>query len=154
MLWTQSTTKDYIRTEHKLHLLYLQVIHFSNHCTTNLVFFNLFMFRWHSTRELSSGGPTPCASNSQHRKNRERFWKNAAEWTGRVEISKEEIPGSKCSMHSNGTKDWLIPIKTFHRNNGAPSLMSRVVSYKQRKQTGFIGMLEYTQIIVHSINST
>ena len=29
-------------------------------------------------------------------KNRERYWKkNAGEWTGRVEISKEEIPGSK-----------------------------------------------------------
>ena len=32
-------------------------------------------------------------------KNRERFGKNADEWTGRVEISKEEIPGSKCSMY-------------------------------------------------------
>ena len=32
-------------------------------------------------------------------KNRERFWKNAGEWTGRVEISKEEIPGSKGSMY-------------------------------------------------------
>ena len=26
------------------------------------------------------------------------FGKNAGEWTGRVEISKEEIPGSKRSM--------------------------------------------------------
>ena len=26
--------------------------------------------------------------------------KNAGEWTGRVEISKEEIRGSSCSMHS------------------------------------------------------
>ena len=25
--------------------------------------------------------------------------KNAGEWTGRIEISKEEIPGSKCSMY-------------------------------------------------------
>ena len=32
-------------------------------------------------------------------KNRERFWKNAGEWTGRVEISKEEIPGGKLSMY-------------------------------------------------------
>ena len=31
-------------------------------------------------------------------KNRERFGKNAGEWTGRVEISEEEIPGSKRSM--------------------------------------------------------
>ena len=27
------------------------------------------------------------------------FGKNAGEWPRRVEISKEEIPGSKCSMH-------------------------------------------------------
>ena len=27
------------------------------------------------------------------------FGKNAGEWTGRVEISKEEIPGNKRSMH-------------------------------------------------------
>ena len=27
------------------------------------------------------------------------FGKNAGEWTGRVEISKEEIAGSTCSMH-------------------------------------------------------
>ena len=40
----------------------------------------------------------PCVSHSQHRKNRERFGKNAGEWTGRVEISKKEIPSSKRSM--------------------------------------------------------
>ena len=27
------------------------------------------------------------------------FGKNAGEWTGRVEISKEELPGSKRSMY-------------------------------------------------------
>ena len=33
-------------------------------------------------------------------KNREKFWKkNAGEWTGSVEISKKEIPGSKRSMY-------------------------------------------------------
>ena len=31
--------------------------------------------------------------------NWESFGKNAGEWTGRVEISKGEIPGSKCSMY-------------------------------------------------------
>ena len=30
---------------------------------------------------------------------RKSFGKNAGEWTRRVEISKEEIPGSKRSMH-------------------------------------------------------
>ena len=29
------------------------------------------------------------------------FGKNAGEWTRRVEINKEEIPGSKRSMHGN-----------------------------------------------------
>ena len=33
-------------------------------------------------------------------KNWERFGKNAGEWTGRVEISEEEIPGSKRSMYA------------------------------------------------------
>ena len=32
-------------------------------------------------------------------KNRDRFWINAGEWTGTVEISKEEIPGSKSGMY-------------------------------------------------------
>ena len=34
-------------------------------------------------------------------KKRERFGKNAGEWIGGVEISKEGIPGSKRSMHGN-----------------------------------------------------
>ena len=39
--------------------------------------------------------------NSQRRENKigKGFGKNAGEWTGRVEISKEEIPGSKRSMY-------------------------------------------------------
>ena len=39
-------------------------------------------------------------SHSQHRKKLGAVLeKNAGEWTGRVEISKEETPGSKCSMY-------------------------------------------------------
>ena len=38
-------------------------------------------------------------ATAQHRRNQERLGKNANEWTGRVEISKEEIPGSKRSMY-------------------------------------------------------
>ena len=39
-------------------------------------------------------------SNSQHRKSLgEGLEKSEGEWTGRVEISKEEIPGSKRSMY-------------------------------------------------------
>ena len=32
-------------------------------------------------------------------KTQESFWENAGVWTGRVEIKKEEIPGSKRSMY-------------------------------------------------------
>ena len=39
-------------------------------------------------------------SAGQHRKKLgEVLEKNAGEWTGRVETSKEEIPGSKCSVY-------------------------------------------------------
>ena len=39
-------------------------------------------------------------SAGQHRKKIGRgFGKNAGEWTGRVEISKEELPGSKRSIY-------------------------------------------------------
>ena len=42
-----------------------------------------------------------------------RFWgKNACEWTGRVEISKEEIPGSKRSMHGN-----ILTYSRLYRKN-------------------------------------
>ena len=42
---------------------------------------------------------------------RERFEKNAGEWTGRVEISKEEIPGSKRIMHGYNYTDVLHALK-------------------------------------------
>ena len=46
-------------------------------------------------------GPTqePCVSHSQHREKSGGFRKNAGEWTGSVEVSKKEIPGSKRSMY-------------------------------------------------------
>ena len=45
-------------------------------------------------------GPTqvPVLATVNTGKTWERFGKNADEWTGRVEISKEEMPGSKLSM--------------------------------------------------------
>ena len=51
-------------------------------------------------------------SRSQHRKKWERFWKNAGEWTGRVEISKEEIPGSKRSMY-----DYILTYSRLERKS-------------------------------------
>ena len=40
-------------------------------------------------------------TGKKEKKKQERFGENAGEWTGRVEISKEEIPGSKCSMYGH-----------------------------------------------------
>ena len=72
-------------------------------------FFSMFIFRGHSTREPASGRVTyfilraytgTGGSHSQRKgKNGRGLGKNAGEWTGRVEISKEEIPGSKRSMY-------------------------------------------------------
>ena len=39
------------------------------------------------------------ATANTGKKIRRDLGKNAGEWTGRVEITKEEIPGSKRSMH-------------------------------------------------------
>ena len=39
------------------------------------------------------------------------FGKSASEWTGRVEISEEEIPGSKCSMYGYILTDLLQALK-------------------------------------------
>ena len=71
---------------------------------------SLFIFRGDSAREPASCRVTyfilraytgAMSSHSQHRRNQERFGKNAGEWIGRVEISKEEIPGSKRSMYGS-----------------------------------------------------
>ena len=40
-----------------------------------------------------------CSPQLNTGKTRKRFGKNAGEWTGRLEISKEEFPGNKCSMY-------------------------------------------------------
>ena len=70
-------------------------------------FWGLFLFRGHSAREMPLVGwpilfcgPTqePCVSHSQHRRNRERFLKKCRWMDRKLEISKEEIPGSKRSM--------------------------------------------------------
>ena len=49
----------------------------------------------------------------QHRKKIGRgFGKNAGEWTGRVEISKEELPGSKCSIYG-----YILTYSRLEREN-------------------------------------
>ena len=46
---------------------------------------------------------TQAGTSVSHRYHRKKLWrgfgKNAGKWTGRVEISKEEIPGTKRSMY-------------------------------------------------------
>ena len=44
------------------------------------------------------------ATDNKEKNLGEVLGKNAGEWTGRVEISKEEIPGSKCSMYVDSHK--------------------------------------------------
>ena len=71
-------------------------------------FFSLFIFRGHSTREPASSKSDLFYSAGLHRnhvlatantgKIRRGLEKNSDEWTGRVEISKEEISGGKRSM--------------------------------------------------------
>ena len=52
-------------------------------------------------------------SHSQHRKKiRRGFGKNAGEWIGRVEISKEEVPGSKHSMYG-----YILTYSRLEREN-------------------------------------
>ena len=52
-------------------------------------------------------------SAGQHRKKLGEIWKkNAGEWTGRVEISKEKIPGSKRSMYG-----YILTYSRLEREN-------------------------------------
>ena len=107
MLRAQSTTKDYIRAEQKFPSISKSFI--SQVIMPQVIgFYSLFIFRGHSAREPATSRVTyftlraytgAGVCDSQHRKNRERFGKNAGEWTGRVEMSKEEIPGSKRSLY-------------------------------------------------------
>ena len=39
--------------------------------------------------------------------------KNAGDWTGRVEISKEESPGSKRSMHGSTLTDFRLSMENL-----------------------------------------
>ena len=74
--WAQSTTKDYIRAEHKLHSI--SKLFISQVIILQVMFlFSLFLFRGHSTREPASNSVTyfilqaytgTGVSHSQHRK--------------------------------------------------------------------------------------
>ena len=109
VLRAQSTTKDHTRAEHKPHSISKSYPFHKSSYHKSFFFFSLFIFRGHSTREPASSRLTyfilrtytgTSVSYCQHRKKSgEVLEKNAGEWTGRVEISKEEIPGSKHSTY-------------------------------------------------------
>ena len=114
MLWVQSPTKNYIRAEHKLHsiskLFILQVtipqVMFACFCLAYLYSAGTQHGNLHSARwPILFCGPTqePVLAAANTGKTWERFSKNAGEWTWRVEIRKEEIPGSKSSRHAINT---------------------------------------------------
>ena len=107
MLSAQSTTKDYIRAEHKLHSI--SKIFISQVIIPQVMFFQpIYIPRALNTGTLIRQGDL-FYSAGLHRNHvlatantgeiGRDFGKNAGEWTGRVEISKEEISGSKCSMY-------------------------------------------------------
>ena len=89
-------------------------------------FLSLFIFRGHSTREPASSRVAyfslraytgTSVSHSQHRKKSGKVLekekkKEAGEWTGRVELSKEEIPGSMCSMYG-----YILTYSRLEREN-------------------------------------
>ena len=85
-------------------------------------FFSLFIFRGHSTQKPAFNRVTyfilraykgTDVSHSQHRGEKwKRFGKNAGEWTGRVEISKEEISGNKRSVYG-----YILTYSRLEREN-------------------------------------
>ena len=87
------------------------------------MFLSLFIFREHLKREPASKRRVTCfilraytgtgVSHSQHRKKSgEVLGKKSGEWTGSVEISKEEIPGSKRSMYG-----YILTYSRLEREN-------------------------------------
>ena len=54
------------------------------------------------------------ATANTGKKSGEVLEKNAGVWTGRIEISKEEIPGSKCNMYGCIYTDLIQALKGEH----------------------------------------
>ena len=86
-------------------------------------FFSLFFLYSAGTQHrnlLPAGWPILFSRPTQEqvlatantRQNWERVWKNAGEWTRRVEISKEEIPGSKRNMYG-----YILTYSRLYREN-------------------------------------
>ena len=109
MLWAQSTTKDYIRAEHKLHsiskLFISQVVIPQVRCFFESIYIprarNTGTFTQQRNLSYSAGlHRNRCYPRPTQEKIGRCLEKNAGEWTGRVQISKEEITGSKRSSEN------------------------------------------------------
>ena len=93
--------KDYIRAAHKLHSISKSFI--SQVIIPQVIFFEpMYIPRALNTgtclRQGDLCGPTQEPQPTQEKIGR-GSGKNADEWTGRVEINKEELPGSKRSLY-------------------------------------------------------
>ena len=117
MLWVQSTTNNYVRAKHKLQsnskllipevfvFLKLQLKFYSERKTRKTITCfgaDLYSVSTQHGNLHPAGWPIlfcgsaqePVLATANTGKTRERFGKNAGEWTGRIEICKEDIPGS------------------------------------------------------------
>ena len=98
MLWAQSTTKDYIKAEHKLHSISkLCISQVSYHKSW---FLSLFIFRRHLAQEPPSSKVTyfilraytgTGVSHSQHGKKLGEVWKKCRWMDRKVEIRKKSL---------------------------------------------------------------
>ena len=103
----QSTPKDYIRAEHKLHSI--SKLFISQVIIPQVMFFeSIYIPRVLNTGTCLRQGDLFYSAGLRRnlvvaiantRKIGRGFAKNALKWTGRVAISKEEIPGSKSSIY-------------------------------------------------------
>ena len=66
-----------------------------------ITFLDLFIFREHTGAIIQEGDLFHSVGlhKNKTKKSEEVLEKNASEWTGRVEISKKEIPGRKRSIY-------------------------------------------------------
>ena len=85
---------DYIRAEHKLHSISMLLI---SQVIIPHVFFIIFILAYFYSAGTQHGNHVLATANTGEIGR--SFGKNAGEWTGRVVIRKEEISGSKRSMH-------------------------------------------------------
>ena len=106
VLSAQSATKDYVRAEHKLQSI--STLSISQVIIHKSYFWAYLYSAGTQHGNLHPAGypilfcrpaQEPVSATANRKKIGRGFGKNAGEWTGCVEISKKEIPGSKRSMY-------------------------------------------------------